>query len=37
MPNHETPNILLNNFGKKTQSGIEIWPVYVILQNKFFI
>ena len=34
-PKHETRNILLNNLGSK-QSGKEIWPVYVILQNKFF-
>ena len=28
-------HILLNNLGSK-QSGNEIWPVYVTLQNKFF-
>ena len=35
MPKHETRNILLNNLGSK-QSGNEIWPVYVVLQNNFF-
>ena len=28
-------HILLNKLGSK-QSGNEIWPVYVILQNKIF-
>ena len=28
-------HVLLNNLGSK-QSGNEIWPVYVILQNKIF-
>ena len=31
MPKHE----LLNNFGSK-QSGNEIWPIHVTLQNKTF-
>ena len=35
MPKHETRNILLNNLGSK-QSDNEIWPVYAILENKFF-
>ena len=26
----------MNNLGSK-QSGNEIWPVYLILQNKFFL
>ena len=37
MANHEArKHILLNNLGYKKQSGNEIWPVYVILQNKTF-
>ena len=30
-----TKHILLNNLGSK-QSDNEIWPVYAILENKFF-
>ena len=35
MPKQETGNILLNNLGGK-HSLVEIRPVYVTLQNKFF-
>ena len=30
---HET--YFTDELGKQTQSGNEIWPVYVILQNKY--
>ena len=36
MPNHETRNII-EELGKQTQSVNEIWPVYVILENKIFL
>ena len=36
MPNHETRNTLMNNLGSKNSLFIEIWPIYVMLQNKFF-
>ena len=32
-----TKHTLVNNFGKQMQSGNEIWSVYGILQNSFFI
>ena len=32
---HETH--IIEKLGKETQPGNEIWPVYVILQNNFFI
>ena len=31
---HETH--FIEQLGKETQSGNEIWPVYVILENIFF-
>ena len=32
-----TKHILLNNLGMKAQSGNEIWPVYLTLQNKIVL
>ena len=32
---HETN--INEQLGKQTQSGNEIWPVYVILQNEFLL
>ena len=35
-PKHETENTFYWITWKQTKPGNEIWPVYVILQKKFF-
>ena len=36
MPKHEHETHFTEYLENQTSSGNEIWPVYVILQNKFF-